>query len=222
MISIKAFIDRLQDASRKYQSSFDTGDALAGKINQAQGELTSYLYSIYEVNQHALDLLSPMIKTVPVISTDAGVIRRPNDFRHHLDLLYLKGNKEYQTHYIATNQVGIIERIPQRRGDESKNRINYTFRNRDIQLFPKKKLKMLHSYVKAPADVKIVYDIQEVRGEDVRVLNEDKSTVLEWDMTCFNLLHYMTLDLLGISSRDQVLIELSHLGIEREAVDLSN
>lgn len=218
MIDTKVFIDKLQNLTRKYQSSFETGSALTDYINLAQNELAEYLYSIYEINQRALDVLGPIIVTVPLVSDSTGKLTLPADYNHRLDLLYIKGSKEHNTHYIGTNQVGIIERIPQRRGDLNKNRVNYTFRNKAIQLFPKEALDMLLTYVKYPAQAKVAYTYSVTAGEDIRTYDVANSVNMEWDENVSNLLLYMTLDKMGIPNKDELTKEYAQLGIAKEEI----
>lgn len=218
MISSKEFIERLQDHTRKYQSAFETGPALTGKINLAQNELAEHLYSIYEINQRAVDLLSPLVVDASIVANSTGIITLPEAYNHKLSFGYVKNGVEHPANYLGASQVAITEKLPQRRGDLSKNRVNYTFVNKKIQLFPKSAIAMKLVYVKYPVKAKIAYTYSSAGGEDIRVYDQANSVDMEWGENCFNLLLYMTLDKMGISSRDEILREYAQLGIAKEEV----
>jgi len=220
MINIVDFVDRLADLTKKNQSGFDAGKGITGTINQCQLELAEYLYSLYEINQKAVDLLTPLIvKNSAVTSNAEGVIVRPEGYNHLLALRYKKGTNEiHKTQYVGTNQVAIISKIPQRKADLAKNRVLYTFTKDGITVYPEKALAFEMVYVKYPKDAKIGYTYSNVNGEPKRVVDPAKTENLEWGMNCFNLLLYMVMDKMGISKRDAILSEYAQLGISREQV----
>lgn len=218
MTSIKEFIARLNGLTRQYQSSFETGPAVTDKINQAQMELAEYLYSLYEINQRAVDLLSPLIVKEPLTSNSAGELTLPVDYNHRLDLVYVNEGKEYPSKYIGTNQVADLERLPQRKGDLAKNRVNHTFIGKQIQLYPKQALNTVLTYVRYPIGAKVAYTYQNINGEDVRTFDEANSVDLEWGENVMNLLLYMTLDKMGIATRNEILGQYAQLGIAKEEI----
>lgn len=220
MIDIVDFIDRLEDLSKKNQSGFNPGKDITGKINQCQLELAEYLYSLYEINQRAVDLLAPLIPSPSIVDSDtSGMITLPADYNHLLALRYKKGAHEvHKTQYVATNSVSITSKIPQRRADLSKNRVLYTFAGGKINVYPQQELKFELVYVKYPKNAKIEYTYTNINGEPKRIVDTTKTVNLEWGMNCFNLLLYMVMDKMGLSVRDSLLSEYSQLGIAREQV----
>lgn len=220
MINIVDFVDRLADLTKKNQSGFDAGKDITGKINQCQLELAEYLYSLYEINQKAVDLLNPLIKSDATITSDAnGKIIQPTDYNHLLALRYRKSATEiHKMQYVATNAVSITSKIPQRKPDLAKNRVLYTFIGSGINVYPQQALPFEMVYVKYPKDAKISYTYTDVNGEPKRTVDPANTVNLEWGMNCFNLLLYMVMDKMGLSVRDNLLTEYAQLGIAKEQV----
>ncbi len=223
MIDTAEFIDYVGELTEKEQSGFSTGKNWTGYINQSQNELAEYLNSIQEINQHAVDLITPLIVVAPLSSNSVGLIAYPNGYNHFKALRYLDGVKIRKTQYLGTNQVGIVEdegKIPQRKSDLTKGRINYTFLGTGIQVYPKQVLTFELVYIKYPTKAAISYNYTEVNGEPKRTVASQ--TNMDWNMNCFNLLVYMVMDKMGLAKRDLILNEYAQLGIAKESVKQNN
>lgn len=223
MINTVEFIEYLGELTEKEQSGFSTGKNWTGYINQAQYELAEYLNSIQEINQHAVDLCLPLLVSIPVNSNASGIIPYPDGYNHFKALRLTVGSSVFKTQYLGTNQVALIEeegKIPHRKSNLSKNKVNYTFLNSGIQVYPKQSLSFELVYLKYPTKASIVYNYTEVNGEPKRTVSS--STNMDWGMNCFNLLIYMVMDKLGLAKRDLILNEFAQLGIAKESVKPNN
>lgn len=217
MISFVEFIERLTDLTKQNQSGFDTGTDITGKTNQCQLELAQYLYSIYEINQNAVDLMAPITVTAAVSSDTNGLITYPTGYNHLLSLRYLKSaNILKKVQRIGIAQLGIIEKLPQRRPDLTKDRILYSYGKTGIQVYPETALNFKMIFAKYPAKANISYTYTNVNGEPKRT--PTAVVDLEWNDNVYNLLLYMVMDKMGLAVRDQLLNEYAQLGIARESV----
>lgn len=221
MISFVEFIDRLTDLTKKNQSGFESGAGIVGKTNQCQLELAQYLYSIFEINNNAVDLAAPITSTFTGTSSANGILPYPEDYNHLLSLRYVKKSKvTVKCQRIALSQLGIIEKIPQRKPSLEKDRILYTYQDNGIQVYPETALNFKGIHAKYPPDVAIEYSFTNVGGEPKRTVSS--VTDLVWNKNVYNLLLYMVMDKMGLSVRDQLLSEYAQLGIARETVKPNN
>jgi len=218
MIDTVVFIDTLENLAKKNQSGFSTGKDISSYINMAQRELAEYLFSIYELNQKVVDYITPLILTAGSVSSNSsGIIPFPTGYNHVLRLTYKKTSTQtYKTQYVGTNQVDIIQLIPQRRANLAKNRVLYTFDSAGINIMPAQELNFKIVYAKYPTDAGVTYTYTNVNGEPKRVASGQTDMI--WGMNVFNLLLYMTMDKMGLSVRDTLLNEYARMGIAKEEV----
>lgn len=221
MIDIVEFIDRLTDLTKKNQNAFDTGKDITGKINMAQNKLAELLYSIFEVNQGVSDLASPVTVTFTGTSSASGILPYPENYNHLLSLRYLKTpTQPKKCQRIGVNQLGIIDKIPQRRADLTKDRVLYSIQSDGVQVYPEQALSFKGIYAKYPPDASISYTYTNINGEPKRTVASQ--TNLVWNKNVYNLLLYMVMDEMGIASRDLILNEYARLGIQQEAPTIKN
>lgn len=219
MIETVQLIDDLTRLTKENQSGFDSGTDYTGFINIVQYELSQYLYSLFEVNQNAVDLAAPITVTQAVSSGSGGIIPYPEGYNHLLSIQYVKSaNVLLKVQRVGINQLAIINRIPQRRANLTKDRILYSFDKDGIHVQPAQALNFKIVYFKYPPDAKIAYTYTEVNGEAKRTVDTANTVDLVWGMNCYSLILYMVMDKMGISHRDEILNEYARLGIAKEEV----
>ncbi len=221
-IDIELFVDTLTDLTKQNQSAYNDGKQLTRIINMCSNELAQYLYSIYEVNQNAADLALPVIEVFNDTSNSTGLLSFPADYNHLLSLQLVKDGKELPMRRINVNQLGIIQKIPQRRPDSSKNKILYYFIKDGIQLLPKQAFNVAGIFKKYPQNANIEYTYTLVDNEPKRSVITSTKADIPWGKNAFSLLLYMVMDKLGFSSRDMLQSEYAKLGIQKETIETKN
>lgn len=222
MIDIELFINTLTDLTKQNQSVYADGNHITRTINLCSNELAQYLYAIYEVNQNAADLASPVIEPFTATSNATGFINYPTGYNHLLSLQLSKDSKEIKMQRINVNQLGIIQMLPQRRPNLAKNRVLYYFLKDGIQLLPKVELNVIGIIKKYPPDAKIEYTYTLVNNEPKRQVNTATKVNIPWGNNVFSLLLYMVMDKLGFSARDLLQTEYAKLGIQKETIETKN
>jgi hypothetical protein len=189
-------------------------------INNSCLELAQYLYSIAEVNQKAIDLVLPITEMKDVQSNSSGIITFPSAYDHLFNLEFLTDNKAVKCQRVALNQLGIIQKIPQRRPNLQKERILYFFTKDGIHTLPVGEHNFRAYFQKEPAQASIVYTNQIIGNEPRQTLSSKVD--IPFNMNAFNILLYMVMEKLGFSGRDLLATEYARLGIQKEAVKTNN
>lgn len=210
---IKTVWDRVNDYSKKQQSGLNDVDSFNRNVEESITELVSYLFSIYNVNERASELLQPYIKSEEITGNSTGVFSKPTDFNYYISSSY-QGNP---VHKVSLNQLDDYEQIPQRRGDLTKKRVNIAGVNDKWQARPKSEFQITLNFVFTPSEKpKIVFTETNSDDEDILVYNDTSTIDFLFDEKCVPIITYMVLEKFGISVREQILMEYARLGIAKE------
>jgi hypothetical protein len=220
MIKVYDFLfQRLSDYAQKYQSGLDVESSFNSKMAEVQLEVFNQFQPYYAVNEQVRVLLSPWVKSWNNYTTGFdGVVpyptADPNDFCRVISLFVMGNNNTpiYEIAQVNENELGIIQRMPQRRPSSEKKRVYYLDTDR-IQLYPQQAISISGFYFVYPTDAKIAFTYNIIDGEDVRVYDSVNSIDLQWNESAANLILYKMLEKYGVSVREDLLMQYSRLGL---------
>jgi hypothetical protein len=121
-------------------------------------------------------------------------------------------NNVYAVYQVQENELGIIQRMQQRRPDVSRKQVYY-LDNNAIQLYPQQVLSVSGFYFIYPTEAKISFTESVVDGEDTQVIDPSNTVDLAWNPSASNIILYKMLEKYGISVREELLQQYSQLGL---------
>lgn len=221
MILIYDFIwKRLADYGKKFQSGQDAVDEFNTRIAEVQLEVANDLSPFYQVNELVRGVLAPHVRQVTAVTNGSGLFARPTvtgeKFMRVLGLgvVDVQGNYRFEITPSTENEIGISQRIPQRRPDFTKKIVHYIPIKTDIQLYPKSAINYSMYYMIYPLSAKIAFTYTSTDDEDVMTYDAANSTDLAWDDNASNIILYKMLEKYGIVNREAWLAEYSRLGLD--------
>lgn len=194
-------------------SGYQTEEEFNNDLADVQLALITKLAPFYSVNQSVRDLLKPFALS-ETSSATSGVLAYPEDYFRALTAR-ING---YPVYPIATNEKDIIMTSPIRGASTAKNQYYYYQEDGGIKILPAETLSVTLSYLKYPAEAFIV--LTPVEGDNSDYLEPTVGEDLEWDENAFNFLLYMMLERLGVEIKDDLAMEWSNLGIQKELANI--
>ena len=147
MILTKFIFDRVATLSKKDKAGYMSASEFTDDLNQAQETLMDYYYDEYENTQRIVDSLLPFLKEV-VLPINNGYVNFPADYRHRVQLQYLKTYNEgchpiaptvsvFPMDYVNANEEAYNESSAIRKGSLAKENFYHTFINGKIRVLPR-------------------------------------------------------------------------------------
>lgn len=202
---VNSAFDRMKTGTSGYVSESEVNNAIA----DTQIEAMELIAPLYEINTTVQDLVAPFVKR-STLSIASGILTKPEDYAHYVTTL-IDNNEVYP---IKLNQIGIYSKINSRKPSVEKGIYYYYMEDDNIKYLPTGTYSSSFTYLRQPNKAAVSYTVTESASDDyIEVTNV---TSLEWPKSAFNLLLLLFLEKLGWEAKDQLTIELSKLGLQRE------
>lgn len=213
MISVVDLYNSTSQRMKSGTSGFTTQAEWNNILSSVQKELSEYLFTFYESNTQVQDAISFLAKPATATVTSAG-LSKPSDYIHFISAT-IGG---YPVYPIKLNQRAVVNQLSSRKPSTATNKYYYFMEDDKIKFLPSGTLSVSYTYLRKPAEASIVLTATEDDFNDYLVPSVGVN--LEWPPTMFNLILYMMLEKLGFESKDQLTLEFSQLGIQKESIKL--
>lgn len=224
MISTSKLIERVDQLAKAGTSGYSTQDEKNSDIYAVQYEVLGLLCDNYENNQKVSDALINHIIFANITTDSNGVVGfgssgsddTVSDYYRTLSILLGHlGSSQYPTTKVNINEIGMYKTSPIRKKVLANNNVGYYFAEGDIIMLPETEMDICLIYCKKPELAQIVYTASEDDDNDYLVVDELETIDIDFPENLFNLFAYLLLEKRGIEMKDQLLLELSNLGIQR-------
>jgi hypothetical protein len=213
MISVVELYNSTSQRMKSGTSGYTTQAEWNNILSSVQKELSEYLFTFYESNTQVQDALSFLAKPATASVTTAG-LSKPSDYLHFISAT-IGG---YPVYPIKLNQRAIVSQLSSRKPSSANGKYYYYMEDNKIKFLPSETLSVNYTYLRKPTEASIVLTATEDDYNDY--LTPTMGADLEWPTTMFNLILYMMLEKLGLEAKDQLTLEFSQLGIQKESIKL--
>lgn len=213
MISVVDLWEAVSNLGKYGTAGYQDQDQFNMDLKASQYSLMSSLAPLNSINQTAKDLLSPFIVPFSGTTDAQGVIAKPSDY-YQMDSLITNG---FPVFPIETNELSLLRFIPSRRPSSVDDRYYFYMRNDSINVEPKSTHILEGTYIREPAESKILLTAVSTNDSDYVTPTADGD--LEWNSRVFNILVYMMLFRMGFEFEKQLAMEFSQIGVQ---VEMSN
>lgn len=222
MISVEQLYNDISALSRKSRGGGFLSDTIFNlHLQNTEKVLFQRFYKIYEETQDIIDHMKPFVVYNSLIQSNSlGVMAFPDSYAHKLAIegVYVSNPKKktesadikrYECPLLRASEVATFISDPIAKPDFDKRRFYHTFRNNSIQLYPERKMWVGITYFRYPVYGYIKHTVSDVGGQDKYTYDSANSQDLEWgDITYGDFIQKMC-ELLGISTKDGELIQMS-------------
>lgn len=209
MIDIVSFWETVQQSAKTGTSGYQSKDEFNRDLHIVQLSAFGTLSPFYSKNQQVQDLLSYFVKTVPIGA-------RPGDYGHFVSAT-VNGKA---SHPINVNQKDIILSSSIRKPTKENKLCYHYFEENNVHFLLDGTVGGTMTYLSVPKQAEI--DLQEFSDEDSDYVTPISVSDLEWPQTAYNLLLYLMLERTGLERKEQILMEYSQLGIQRESIKVAD
>lgn len=213
MISVVELYNSTVQLMKIGTSGYITQDEWNNILSSVQKELPEYLFPFYENNTQVQDALSPFIKSATATVTTAG-LSKPADYLHYITAT-ISGKPVYPS---KQNSRAITEQISIRKSSATTGLYYYYMEDDKIKFLPAQTLAVSYTYLRKPVAASVVLTATEDEYNDY--ITATVGVNLEWPINMFNMIMYMMLEKIGIESKEQLIIEYSNLGIQKESIKI--
>lgn len=217
MISTEAVWNRINVLSKNGTSGYQTEEEFNSDLAAVQLELASMLLPLYEKNQQVADALSPFITYEDKTASSTGEVTKNANYLGLATIWLYQNLQYYPTNKVSLNEVAMTRISPIRKPLLAKNRAKYYLVNDRIIMLPEQPMAVRVFYCKHP-DLATI-ELTPVSDEDNDYLEVGDVVDLKWNQSMFNLIVYLMLEKLGVSMKEQLLMEFSQLGIQRSMIN---
>lgn len=209
MAFTKLLIESVQQATRSSTSGYQDQDDINRNLEAVDKEITETLFPLYAINGKVQDLVQNFVKksTGAVVS---GELAKPDDYVQHISSSY-EGKPMYPRNI---NEIDIIRTSPIRNPKLESGPYFIYFESTKIKYLPEDISSVDLVYLRRPKAGKIKETY--VSDADRDYVTTDVVKEIEWDDRAFNLFYYHMMEKYGFEQNDQLSIEYSQLGINRE------
>lgn len=215
MISVVTLWESVTRAAKSGTSGYQDATDFNTDLSSVQTGLMGLLAPLYGSNQAVQDLLAPFIEPLTGTSSASGVLSKPADY-FQIASVTVSG---YPAFPVMVNEVPMLQFIPSRRPSAPDNRYYYFLRSDEINILPAAAVTVSGAYIRHPDPSEIV--LTPVSTPDDDYLTPTANGDLEWPERAFNLILNMMLLKLGLSSKEQLLLEFADMDIKMEASKLN-
>lgn len=210
MAFTKRLIETFMQQSNSSTSGYQDEDDINRNLAAIDNELMETLAPLYSMNGKVQDLLQNHVDVNsdhPVIN---GVAPKPDNYVQYIDSIF-DGNPVYPRNI---NEVSIINTSPIRKPTIDKGPYYVYFSSGNINYIPKEIDAVELYFLKRLKPGKISFDAVSTDDSDyfsISVVDE-----IGWPERAFNLFLYHLLEKYGVEMKEQLSMEYSQLGINRE------
>lgn len=210
MAFTKRLIETFMQQSNSSTSGYQDEDDINRNLAAIDNELMETLAPLYSMNGKVQDLLQNHVDVKsdhPVIN---GVAPKPDNYVQYVDSIF-DGNPVYPRNI---NEVSIINTSPIRKPTIDKGPYYVYFSSGNINYIPKEIDAVELYFLKRLKPGKISFDAVSTDDSDyfsISVVDE-----IGWPERAFNLFLYHLLEKYGVEMKEQLSMEYSQLGINRE------
>lgn len=206
-------IESVLQTARSQTSGYQSDDEINNNIAMVESELMETLAPLYSINQKVQDLIAPFVTRNANTSVVDGVLTKPADYIQFVRAT-INSKPVYQRN---VNEIDIINTSSTRKPKEGGPYYVF-FENNEINMLPETVDTATIVYIREPVPGMIEY---EYVGDD----ENDYATIsivreMEWPERAFNLLYYLLLEKFGVENENQLAMEYSQLGINKEVTKL--
>lgn len=209
MIGIVEFWETVQQSGKTGTSGYQSKDEFNRDLHIVQLSAFGTLSPFYSKNQQVQDLLSYRVKTVAIGA-------RPDDYGHFVSAT-VNGKA---SHPINVNQKDMIMSSPIRRPTRENGLCYHYFEGNNVHFLVGSNVGGTMTYLSLPKQAEI--DLEEFSDEDSDYVTPVSVSDLEWPQTAYNLLLNLMLERVGLERKEQILMEYSQLGIQRESIKVAD
>lgn len=203
-IKLKQSVDQLAKAGT---SGYQSVDEFNNDVRLVQQSVLTMFSEMYEREEVISDALAPFVLNIPISNT------KPLDY-HRFVAAEINGKEVYP---ISANKVSMTKTSPIRKPDVS-GQSYYYFEDNQVKFLYPTVFTGTMTYIRQPKEsvLEVVY------AEDSYTDYEEYTVAqnLEWPEFTENLFLFLLLERLGISQKDNLVIEYSKLGLQYEAAKL--
>lgn len=205
---VESFMQTSGTATSGYQDDVDINRNLA----MIDNELMETFAPLYSENGKVQDILSAFIEMKEDQTVTNGKLDKPTDYVQYVDSVY-KGKPVYPRN---VNEISLIETSPIRIPTLEKGPYFVAFYSDEINYKPKEINKVNLVYIRRPVPGEIKFTPVSTDDSDYNTITVQRE--IEWPERVFNLFYYHLLEKYGIEKKDELELEYSQLGIQRELV----
>lgn len=216
MISTAKLWERVAVLTKDGTSGYTNADDFNSDLLSVSKMVAAILCSQYQTNVKVSNYLVNHIKKFDTTTPSSGIITLPNDFYRDLAILFSYGSQYIETYEINTNSLGLTRTSPIRKMDDTKGRVGYYYEEGNIVMEPNKALPVRLVYCKMPIEPNIAFTV--VSSADDDYISIDVPNVVDSDFPegLFNLFVYLLLEARGIEMKENLSLEYSQLGLQRQ------
>lgn len=211
MVDVVQVRDAAYRITKVGTSGYDSNADFVAKANELNIDAMNMLTPHYGKIEALDDILNTFVKEIPATFT-SGVLNIPNDFYGLIGLNKTITGNSIPLRKLKTNQLGAIGQNSIRKPTVAKPK--YYLRDSKVVLLPSNGdpgVSIL--YFRLPAAVSIT--VSAVSGPDDDYEQVTAQTDYEWVPRVKNLLIYLMVQRLGGEMKEQILFEISQLGIQQ-------
>lgn len=209
MISVVRLWETLSQRAKTGTSGYQTADEFNRDLSSVQTDLISLIGPAYAESQGVQDIISPFVIAIPLSET------LPNDYFQFVSA-EVNGNPSYP---IAPNQVAIYKTSPIRKPTVENGLSFHYFVNDKVYFITAENPPTgTMIYIKHPNPASIELQITSTDFSDY--VTPVAVSDLEWPERAFNIILYMMMQRLGMEMKDDLMLEMSNIGLNIESQKL--
>lgn len=209
MAFTKRLVETFMQESRSSTSGYQDDEDINRNLASIDDLLMETFAPLYSTNGKVQDMLQPFVKSDNA-NVSLGKLEKPTDYVQYIDSIY-KGSPVYPRNI---NEVSTINTSPVRKPTIYKGPYFAYFSSGDINYLPKEIEAVELFYLRRPVYGEIKLTPVSTAESDYNELSVTKE--IEWPERAFNLFLYHLLEKYGVEMKDQLALEYSQLGINRE------
>lgn len=206
----KRLIESVMQTARFSTAGYQKDVEINRNLAMVENDLMETLAPLSEENQKVRDLLGPFITPPSTLPVSIGVVDLPDDYVQVVDSTYNK-KPIYKRN---VNEISILETSPVRRPTLDKGPYYCFFAGNGMRVLPAELPTVDMIYIRKPVPGEIEFEVVSTDESDYVTISVVRET--EWPERAFNLLYYLMLEKYGVEKTDQLAMEYSQLGINKE------
>lgn len=203
-VKLKESVDQL---AKSGTSGYQTVDEFNNNLRLVQSSVLLMFTEMYEREQVISDLLAPFVVNAEISN------EKPAGYHRFIEA-EVNGQPCYP---ISRNRVSMTKSSPIRKPSAS-GQSYYYFEGDQVKFLYDEELEGTMTYIRKPLESALTVSYVEDEESDYETYTADQN--LEWDSSAENLFVFLLLERLGISQKDNLVIEYSKLGLQYEAAKL--
>ncbi len=216
MISTSKLWERVSVLTKDGTSGYTNADDFNSDLLSVTLMVQAMLCDEYQKNNKVSNWLINHIKSAELTSSSTGVLDLPEDYYRDLAIYFNYNDQFIETFDLNSNSLGMTRSSPIRRMDDTKGRVGYYYEDGSIVLEPNKELVVKLEYCKKAVEPKIAFTVVSSADDDYISIDTANTVDTDFPEGLFNLFVYLLLEARGVEMKENLSVEYSQLGLQRQ------